>query len=142
MDGNIQRRDGLRYALGAGNERKLRRFASLIAQILDQARQAISDGDSQTVGVLMREVQAMFDQLVAPICPAELTAPKLHRVLEYPPIQELIWGGKGVGSQGDGSAQLIARGPEEQDEICKRLEELDVTCIKFTIQPAVKGDNT
>ena len=130
MDGQIQRRDGLRYALGTGN-----------AQILAQARRAISDGDSQAVGVLMREAQAMFDQLVAPICPTELTAPKLHRVLNYPPIQELIWGGKGVGSQGDGSAQLMARGPEEQDEICRQLEALDVTCIKFTIQAATKEEN-
>ena len=123
MNGRKQLRDGLRYVLGAGN-----------AQILAQAKQAISDGDSEMVGILMREAQAMFDKLVAPICPVELTAPKLHQILDYSPIQELIWGGKGVGSQGDGAAQLIARGPEEQNEICRRLEALDVTCIKFTIQ--------
>ena len=82
----------------------------------------------------MNEAQATFDRLVAPACPAELTAPKLHQVLAYPPIQELIWGGKGVGSQGDGSAQFVVRGPDEQDEICRRLETLDVACFKFTIQ--------
>jgi galactokinase len=126
MNGHRALRDGLRYALGAGN-----------AQILSQARRAITKGDAKTVGALMNEAQTMFDRLVAPACPAELNAPKLHQILEYPPIQELIWGGKGVGSQGDGSAQFVAKGPEEQDEICRRLEEaLDVTCFKFMIQPA------
>ena len=126
MNGHKKLRDRLRYALGYGN-----------AQILSKARRAIIKGDGKTVGFLMNEAQVVFDQLVAPICPAELTAPKLHRVLSYSPIQELIWGGKGVGSQGDGSAQFVAKGPEEQDEICRRLDTLDVDCFKFTIQAAL-----
>lgn len=131
MDGHRAIRDGLRYALGPGN-----------AQILSQARRAITKGDGKTVGVLMNEAQALFDRLIAPSCQAELTAPKLHRVLAYPPIQELIWGGKGVGSQGDGSAQFVARGPEEQDEICRRLEALDVACFKFIIQAAASRNES
>jgi galactokinase len=121
-NGSRELRDGLRYALGDGN-----------AQILFEAKKAIQKGDAETVGVLMCEAQTMFDRLVAPACPTELAAPKLHQVLAYPPIQELIWGGKGVGSQGDGSAQFVARGFIEQQEIVKRLEKLDVTCLTLTV---------
>ncbi len=58
----------------------------------------------------MIEAQSIFDQLVAPACPTELAAPKLHSVLGYPPLQELIWGGKGVGSQGDGTLRVRPSG--------------------------------
>lgn len=120
-DGKIA--EGLRYALGAGN-----------ARILKQAKQAVADSDSEAIGAFMCEAQEMFDCLVAPVCPSELKAPKLHQVLEYPPIQELIWGGKGVGSQGDGSAQFVARGQEEQREIIRRLEKLNVRCLTLEIE--------
>jgi len=69
-----------------------------------------------------------------PACPDELTAPKLHGVLSYPPAQELIWGGKGVGSQGDGCAQFVARGAQEREELVRVLKPLDVKCFPLTIQ--------
>ena len=47
----------------------------------------------------MREAQAAFDARAAPLCAAQLASPVLHRVLAHPPIQQLIYGGKGVGSQ-------------------------------------------
>lgn len=47
----------------------------------------------------MREAQCEFDNKAAPLCPEHLDSPVLHRVLSYQPIQEHIWGGKGVGSQ-------------------------------------------
>jgi hypothetical protein len=34
-------------------------------------------------------------------------APVLHQVLNYEPLKPHIWGGKGVGSQGDGTAQFM-----------------------------------
>jgi len=39
------------------------------------------------------------------------------QVLEFPKIQSLIWGGKGVGSQGDGTAQLLCKGEAEQRQV-------------------------
>ena len=53
------------------------------------------------------EAQQAFDAHATPMCPAQLTAPNLHRVLSYAPLQSHIWGGKGVGSQGDGTCQLL-----------------------------------
>lgn len=104
-------------------------------EILFKARQAINEGDSKKVGRLMQEAQRTFDKYIQPACPEELTAPKLHRVLEYPKIKNLIWGGKGVGSQGDGSAQFVAKGEEEQGKLIEILEtELDVECFKLNIE--------
>jgi len=113
----------VRYALGTRNK-----------DILFRAKQAINEGDSRKIGELMTEAQKVFDEFVQPACPEELTAPKLHRVLTYPKIKHLIWGGKGVGSQGDGSAQFVARGEEEREKIIEILKELDVECFKLNIE--------
>lgn len=118
--------EGVRRALGPLNE-----------QILYQARQALSDGNAPLVGKLMVEAQAIFDRLVTPACPAELAAPRLHQVLEYPPLQELIWGGKGVGSQGDGTAQLLIKGPEERRRAQSIIEnDLGLSCLNLTLPPS------
>jgi galactokinase len=47
----------------------------------------------------MCEAQREFDAKAMPLCPAHLTSPVLHRVLAYQPVQQHVWGGKGVGSQ-------------------------------------------
>lgn len=47
----------------------------------------------------MCEAQRLFDARAAPLCPSQLASPVLHRVLAHAPIQPLIYGGKGVGSQ-------------------------------------------
>ena len=123
-------------SLAAGVRRTL---GPLNQQILYQARQALSDGDAPAIGKLMVEAQAIFDRLVAPACYAELAAPKLHRVLEYSPLQELIWGGKGVGSQGDRTAQLLTKGPEERIKAQSILkDDLGLECLSLTITPPKK----
>lgn len=77
---------------------------------------ALRRGDGCEIGALMTEAQALFDRLVAPGCTHELEAPLLHRALGHPPLADLVWGGKGVGSQGDGTVQFLARGIPERDE--------------------------
>jgi len=116
--------EDVRYALGPVNE-----------EILHQARKAVSDGDAQEIGRLMVEAQRLFDEFVQPACPEELRSPKLHRVLSYGPAQELAWGGKGVGSQGDGCAQFVTKGEAERDQLVHVLKALDVSCFPLTIEP-------
>ena len=77
------------------------------ARITHGAAEAIRVGDLARLGDLMRAAQEGFDRYVRPASPEELAAPVLHRVLTHPPLQSLVWGGKGVGSQGDGAAQFI-----------------------------------
>ncbi len=106
------------------------------ARLVACARDALVAGDGRALGSLMVEAQAVFDSEVAPACP-ELAAPRLHEVLAHPAIGELGWGGKGVGSQGDGCAQVVARGPEERDALAQRLyADLGVACMPLTIDPS------
>ncbi len=114
----------VRDALGARN-----------AALLADARDALVEGDAVRLGALMTEAQARFDRDVAPAC-AELAAPRLHEVLAHRAVQELAWGGKGVGSQGDGCAQLVARGPAERETLAARLAAgLGVECFPLTLEP-------
>jgi len=115
--------EDVRYYLGPVN-----------AELLAEARKAVELGDAEQVGTLMTEAQRLFDEFMAPACPSQLEAPKLHKVLGYTKIQELIWGGKGVGSQGDGCAQFVARGKDEREELKRRLAELDVECFELDIK--------
>lgn len=104
-------------------------------RIVTEALAALRQGDAERVGALMREAQREFDRCLIPACPGQLTAPKLHKVLDYPAIQPLIYGGKGVGSQGDGSAQFIARDAESQEKVISILEgELGLKCLKLVLR--------
>ena len=108
-------------------------------EIVHQAVTALQAGDAQQLGRLMTEAQARFDQYAMPACPDELTAPVLHRVLEYEPLKPHIWGGKGIGSQGDGSAQFIARSEKDQQAVIEVVErELGMPCLKVTLRNGVR----
>jgi UTP-glucose-1-phosphate uridylyltransferase len=50
-----------------------------------------------------------MDSFLAPLCPDQLRAPVLHSLLDYAPIRPYVLAGKGVGSGGDGAAQLLCR---------------------------------
>ncbi len=116
-------RTGVRDALGREN-------AGLVAA----ARTALERGDAPRLGALMIEAQALFDRCVAPACPSELGAPRLHAVLAHPAARDLTWGGKGVGSQGDGAAQFVCRGAPERDELARRFTAERLPCLPLTIR--------
>lgn len=123
MEENGPIKENLRYALGDANR-----------EILMKARELLTAGDSANLGQLMSEAQQLFDECVCPACPDELAAPKLHDTLSHPDIQGLIWGGKGVGSQGDGCVQFVAKGLAEQEELIRRLWDLDVRPYNLIIK--------
>ncbi|ETX04095.1 MAG: hypothetical protein ETSY2_30815, partial [Candidatus Entotheonella gemina] len=109
------------------------------ARIVRSAAAALKAGDAAQVGALMREAQTHFDAALQPLCPDQLTAPKLHEVLAYGPIQPYIYGGKGVGSQGDGTVQFIVRDEAAQTQVMSILEaDLGLTCLRLTLAPASK----
>jgi UTP-glucose-1-phosphate uridylyltransferase/mevalonate kinase len=108
-------------------------------RIVHQAVDALRGGDARRLGTLMIEAQAFFDRYAAPACPEELTAPVLHRVLSYEPLQPHIWGGKGVGSQGDGTAQFLARSEADQQAVVEIIErDLGMSCLTITLRPGRK----
>jgi UTP-glucose-1-phosphate uridylyltransferase/mevalonate kinase len=120
--------EGVQELLGPINKR-----------IVHQAVEALQAGDAERLGALMVEAQEFFDRYAMPACPEELTAPVLHRVLNYEPLGPHIWGGKGVGSQGDGTAQLIARSEADQQAVIEIIErDLGMNALKLTLRTGQK----
>ena len=108
-------------------------------RIVHQAMDALRDSDAERLGALMTEAQVFFDRYATPACPEELTSPVLHQVLGYEPLKPHILGGKGVGSQGDGTAQFICRTETDQQAVIEILErDLHLPALKLTITPQQK----
>jgi UTP-glucose-1-phosphate uridylyltransferase/mevalonate kinase len=108
-------------------------------RLVHQAVEALRDADAVRLGSLMTEAQSYFDRYAMPACPEELTSPVLHRVLEYAPLKPHILGGKGVGSQGDGSAQFLCSSEADQQAVITILErDLHLPALKMTINPQQK----
>jgi UTP-glucose-1-phosphate uridylyltransferase/mevalonate kinase len=119
---------GVQELLGAINKR-----------IVHQAIDTLQEGDAERLGALMVEAQAFFDRYAQPACPEELTGPVLHHVLDYKPLKPHIWGGKGVGSQGDGTAQFIARSEADQRAVIEIIErDLKMPCLTLTLRTGQK----
>ena len=105
------------------------------AGLTNAAYEALRDGDARRIGQLMTEAQAEFDAHLQPACTSQLTAPVLHKLLEYEPLQPYILGGKGVGSQGDGSAQFIAADKQSQRQVIEIIErDLKMPCLELVIE--------
>jgi len=108
-------------------------------QIVQQATDAIQKGDAEEIGNLMTQAQQAFDTYLQPACPSQLTAPILHKVLDHLSLKPFIYGGKGVGSQGDGSAQFIVKDEASQEAVIQIVEkELGMTGLQLTIRPPQK----
>jgi len=127
---------GFPFPTTDSEKRKHEYLGRINADLVSRALESIIQGNSKKIGDLMTEAQGKFDEYLSPFCPEELTSPKLHKVLSYPPIQSFIYGGKGVGSQGDGCAQLIARDNSSQMSLIETLNsdtELNVRAIPLTM---------
>jgi UTP-glucose-1-phosphate uridylyltransferase/mevalonate kinase len=100
---------------------------------ITKVREAIGDGDAKRLGALMTEAQEMFDRYATPLSPKELRAEKLHSVLTDPSLQKFIYGGKGVGSQGDGTVQFLAKSKQDVHSLNDYLTNtLKLDCYSFT----------
>lgn len=102
--------------------------------IVEKAIRYMANGDAEALGKLMTEAEDMFDKHVAPMSPA-LWAPKLHQVLQDPQIAPLVYGGKGVGSHGDGSVQFLARNAEAQQQLIDYLNAQGMRAYPLTLRP-------
>jgi galactokinase len=104
--------ENLQNLLGKTNQR-----------ITGEAVDALKSGNPEKLGNLMTEAQKLFDDIAGPVCPSQLTAPVLHRILTESSLQPLIWGGKGVGSQGDGTAQFLVKSPDDQTRVARIVKD-------------------
>ena len=103
-------------------------------ETVGRAIRYMAEGNVQALGQLMTEAEEKFDQYIAPMSPA-LWAPKLHEVLRDPNIQPLVYGGKGVGSHGDGSVQFLARNAEAQQQLIDYLNAQGMRAYSLTLHP-------
>ena len=124
------------FASNEQEERMQRALGEWNQDIIHRAADCMGQGDAEALGRLMTEAQSLFDTHVAPMCPEELAAPKLHEVLNDPVVGELSFGGKGVGSQGDGSVQFLAKDRECQRKIIDYLNSKGMHAYPLTIKPA------
>lgn len=118
------------------NENVQHYLGAINADITQQAALALQQGDAEKIGGLMVKAQTEFDRYMIPACPSQLTSPVLHSLLNYPPLQEYIWGGKGVGSQGDGTAQFIAKDAASQKQLIEIIQHdfPQMECLKLVVR--------
>ena len=121
-DSETERR--VQEALGADNQK-----------IVTEAVRYLEAGDASALGALMDEAQRNFDQKVMPAS-EELTAPVLHSVFADPEIRKWIYGAKGVGSQGDGSVQFLAKDEKAAKALGDYLlEQRGMPSFTLTLKP-------
>lgn len=83
---------------------------------VSKAIKYLEEGDAEKLGRLMNAAQRNFDEKVMPAC-TELIAPVLHETLDDPEIRKMTLGGKGVGSQGDGTVQFLVKDQESAERL-------------------------
>ena len=114
----------LHDALGAKN-----------TEFVQRAIKYMANGEVEQLGQLMTETEEVFNAQVAPMCPEELTAPRLRAVLNDEHVKALTLGGKGVGSHGDGSVQFLTKDPECQQQLIDYLNSKGMRAYRLTINP-------
>jgi galactokinase len=124
LQGGYLKSRPLQDALGPDNSR-----------IVRSAYRMLGAGDAEQIGRLMTEAQAIFDEKIAPRSPEELASPLLHKVLAFEDIAGHVWGGKGVGSQGDGTAQFVARSAADCSAAMEKISRAfgQMRCFPLTI---------
>lgn len=119
IDKNVQE------ALGIDNQK-----------FIDKGVELLEAGDLKGYGKLMANFQANFDKKVGPRCPSELASPVLHSILNNKTLNELCYGSKGVGSQGDGTVQFLAKDEKCQKQIIEYLKkEKGMSGFPLTLHP-------
>lgn len=103
--------------------------------IVNRAIQYMANGEVERLGALMTEAEELFDSHVAPMCPEELASPKLKAVLRDEYIRSITYGGKGVGSHGDGSVQFLSKDADTQQQLVEYLQGKGMPAYSLTIKP-------
>ncbi len=93
------------------------KYVEGIVDIAEKSVVAVETGDVCALGTQMTHAQHLFDAYCLPNCPSELASLRLHSLINDAVLRELCVAVKGVGSQGDGSAQLLCRTPALQQKV-------------------------
>lgn len=102
------------------------------------AMEALRLGSPEELGAVFTRCQVAFRAALGPACPTELTSPRLYELLGSEKIKPLVFGGKGVGSQGDGTIQFVCKSAEDQATLVEHLQ-WDEGCHAFAFE--LKGES-
>ena len=89
--------------------------------LVNEAINAIKNGNLQYLGELLNEAQKNIDSYIGKIC-KEIYGTILHKVMSDTTIKKYSYGSKGTGSNGDGSIIILAKNKISQKNIIKYLE--------------------
>jgi hypothetical protein len=135
--------DSLRSAYPVARSRKERRLHGLLGprnrRLVEKAVRAISRGDARLLGRAMSESQIEFQRAALPLARNDLDSPRLYSVLTDPMVVRGTYGGKGVGSHGDGAAQLLCKSLDVRSSLARYIRDslgyeslsLDIPEISF-----------
>ncbi len=133
---------GFPWTNNKNEEEKHHYLGKINKGIVMEAKKALEEGEAIKVGCIMNLAQEFFDDYLKPFSPEELEAPVLHSVLSMSEIRDFIYGGKGVGSGGDGTAQLVCKSKEDREKVKKILISKDFDCLDLDLKPnKIKKDN-
>lgn len=128
--------------------RLLKSLGEFNKKCVEEAERYLVKGDIKNFASVLKDFQKNFDENIACFS-TELRAPLLHRLIDFSSSMEGVLVCKGVGSQGDGMAQMLVDGEVELKEIMESLrDELGLEgyalkvgqqCINSIIPIAGKG---
>lgn len=127
---------GYPFASNEMEQREHDALGSLNREMVDRAIKYMAEGRVAELGALMTEAEDLFNSHVAPMSPEELAAPKLRAILADEVVKSLTYGGKGVGSHGDGSVQFLAKNAETQQQLIDYLATKGMAAYALTLKPA------
>lgn len=112
---------------------KMHDYAHDSLQLCLDSTCAIEMGRKGDLAASMTAAQASFDHGATTVCPAQLTSPFLHRAIDELKGVPGVLAAKGVGSQGDGSVQILCEDERAQSLALARLKEPDLGAEAFLL---------
>lgn len=125
---------GYPFPSNPAEEGEHKMLGEINTEIVEKAKAYMAEGRVKELGKLMNEAERLFNEYITPLSDA-LNSPKLNETLNDPNLQQWIYGGKGVGSHGDGSIQFLARSAESQQELYEYLASIGLKPYILTIKP-------
>ena len=112
-------------------QRAMHRYVEYNQKHCWSAIRAIETGNVNGLANAMVSAQNLFDSSAIDVSPIELKSPKLHKLMHHPELKAASLAIKGVGSQGDGSIQVLCSNEQNQVRVIQILK--DLGCEPFIL---------
>lgn len=113
----------LLYSQNENNLKLFDFFNNINKKLVLKIKKILESDNLLDLGFYIKKYQLEFDINVSPFC-EELKSPYLHEFMKWINSQDFVLGSKGVGSQGDGMAQVYIESDKEVFNIIKKIKEL------------------